>query len=143
MRMAHEDNRSLGIVETELGRQRGQHVLPDGITRAAVEQVRSGSGSARRELSEPGPLIPRQLVGRPPCHDCGALGEHVGRDQADGSEVVVAGQADRGALTNQVDAGTRVRPVPDQVTEAPDLVGAGRFNRLEDGLECLDVGVDV
>ena len=56
---------------------------------------------------------------------------------------MVAGEAERASLSDELGAGVGIRPVADDVPEAPDVVDARLLDRVEAGLEGGQVGVDV
>jgi hypothetical protein len=62
-------------------------------------------------------------------------GELIELQCPDDAEIMVAHEADLRPATDLLDDLVRPRPVPDEVAEAPDLVGRGCVDRIEDGLE--------
>ena len=103
-----------------------EHVFPDRVARAAVEELDAGARAAaaratrgtRAAASSSTPRVQRGRRGR-------LAGEVVERDLADHDEVVVADEADVGPLADERDSTRSARPVADEVAEAPELVGAG------------------
>ena len=59
------------------------------------------------------------------------------------AEIVVPAERQRGALAHEPAALVGLRPVADQVAEAPELVGLLALDLGEDRLEGVEVGVDV
>jgi hypothetical protein len=56
---------------------------------------------------------------------------------------MVADQADLTRLGREGDALVGLRPVADEVAQAPGLVGSGRLDVGQDGLESGQIAVDV
>ncbi len=69
--------------------------------------------------------------------------EDVDVDLPEDGEVVVADEADVGALGDEAAALVRTRPVPYEVTQAPDLVRRLGIDRFEHRLEGMQVPVNV
>jgi len=143
--MAVTDERErLGRGDERLGRHvLRHHVLPHGVPRAAVEERHAGAHGVRPERLEEGARLVVELAGRPAGAHRRVGGEELEVEPAEHAEVVVSDQADVGALGDDARALVRSRPVPYEVPEAPELVGALAVDRLEDGLEGVEVRVDV
>ena len=117
-------------VEAQLGEQRREHVLPDGVARAGVvEPDRALVAPAGSRLSQEGEVLGRDHLARPLGREHRAARELIERDLAGDGEVVVARQADGGVLAGELDAGVRVGAVADEVAEAPQLGRLGRRRR--------------
>ena len=121
----------------------GHDVLPDGVPRARVEERDAGARPLGPEgLEEPARVL-RELNPGPAGARGRVGGEEVEVKPAEHAEIVVPDEADVGALADDARALVRPRPVPYEVPEAPELVGALAVDRLEDGLEGVEVRVDV
>src|SRR5579884_883828 len=109
-------------VEAQLGVQRREHVLPDGIARARVVEADRLIEVLGLELIE---VLTRLLVDRrlrPPRRKHGAARELLEGQRATDAEVVVAGETDGSMSARELNAGVRIRAVADEVAEAPHLV---------------------
>jgi hypothetical protein len=70
--------------------------------------------------------------------------QHAERELASDPAVVVAGERQCAAIADEVDdLGRRGRAEPDDVAQAPDLVGVGAVDLSENLAQRLDVAVDV
>ena len=98
------------------------------------------SGSRRLE-----DLLRRRLehVSRPPGRDRGVAAELLEIDRAAHGEVVIAAEAEVGPLGDERAALVRARSVADEIAETPELVRRLRVDRREDGLQRVQVRVDV
>ena len=98
--MAVADEREVGLlgVQRRLGDVGGQHVLPHGVADRAVEQRDAGALALRVQVREHLELVGRQDAARPARGHAGVGRELVDVEHARDDEVVVAAQADRGAL---------------------------------------------
>ena len=121
----------------------GQHVLPDGIANRAVEQRDAGPLALRRERGEELELVRREHGARPASGDARVGGELVDVEHAGDDEIVVAAQADRGALAHERQALARLGAVAHDVAQAPQLVDSASPGVLEHGLQRRQVAVDV
>jgi hypothetical protein len=138
-----EHERRLGELERLECRVVAQDVLPDRVPRGGVVERDSVGEPLRLEpVEERAPLRIEHLA-RPSRREPGVAVELEEVDRAAHGQVVVAGEADVGALRDRRAALVRARPVADEVAEAPELVRRVRVDRGEDRLQCVQVRVDV
>ncbi len=143
MRVADQrDALALGV-ETQLGEQRAEHVLPHGIAWAGVIQADRVLLAGRLQRGEELHVRVAERLLRPACRDRGAGRELLEADRAGHAHVVVAGQADRRMAARHLDAGVGLGAVADEVAETPHLVGADELGVGEHRLEGVPVAVDV
>ena len=135
--VADQDERGHGRLEGVASRQLVDHVLPDRVARARVEELGALDLRLRREaleiravLVEEHGLGPARRHGRVRC-------EVVQVEPAEDAEVVVADQADALPLADELRRLVRSRPVADEIAQAPDLVRGVGVNRPEDRFECV------
>jgi len=143
MAVPDEDERRARELE---GRERGlvaQDVLPDRVARRAVVESDSVRLPLRLEPVEERLRLGLQHAARPASGDRRLAAELGEVDRAAHGEVVVAGEADIGPLGDRGAALVRVRPVADEVAEAPELVRGVRVDRCENRLQRVQVRVDV
>ncbi len=143
VRVADQADAIALLVQAQLGQQRGQHVLPDGVARAGVVEAHRSLLCLRLERGEEGEVLRRDHLLRPLRGQARAQGELVQRDLAGDREVVISGQAHGGVLAGELHAGVGLGSVADEVAEAPQLGGVAGRDRFERRLEGVSVGVDV
>ena len=120
-----------------------EHVLPHGIPRARMEERRVRARARRLELPEEGARVVFEHLPGPARAHARVVREDVDVDLPEDGEVVVADEADVGALGDEAAALVRTRPVPYEVTQAPDLVRRLGIDRFEHRLEGMQVPVNV
>ena len=120
-----------------------EDVLPDRVARARVVEADSGSLAGRLERAEKGLGLGVERRGCPARARRRVRCEEVEVDLAEDAEIVVSDQADVGALGDEAAARVRARAVPYEVPEAPELVRPLAGDRVEDGLEGMQVSMDV
>src|SRR4051794_38803685 len=133
---------ALGL-QAQLGLQRAQDVLPDGVARAGVEEPDLPLLVLGRQRAQRLEVALADRLARPARRGGRTGRELLQRERARDREVVVAGEHDVAARERELDAQIRLRAVADEVAEAPDLVDVGGVDGVEDGLEGLAVAVDV
>ena len=145
LHVAVADEREIGGLSAQrgVGDVGRQDVLPDGVADRAVEERDAFARALGREVREQLELGGRQHAARPACGHAGIGGELRDVEHAGDDEVVVAAQADGGALAHERQALARLAAVADDVAEAPELVDALLAGVLEHGLERRQVAVDV
>ena len=141
--VSNEDERGRGKLERGLHGLLGQHVLPDGIPRARVEEVNPFDlAGGLQALEKPARVLGEDLRG--PDRRCGRFVVEVADvEPAQGDEIVVPDEAGVGALPDFVATLVRQGPVPDDVSETPDGIDALRVDLFKDRLECVVVSVNV
>src|SRR5581483_8669793 len=122
-----------------------EHVLPDGMAGARMEELDACPLGARLEPREVAVPLVLERRARPPCGGGGLRAEvgEVDVGRAEHPQVVVPCKADRRTTRHRRAALVRARPVPDQVAQAPHLVRLRSVDRVEHGLERVEVSVDV
>ena len=112
LHVAVADQREIGRLRAQrrLGDVGGQHVLPDRVADRAVEERDARALALRRELREHLELVGREDAARPARGHAGVRGELVDVEHARDDEIVVAAQADRGALAHERQALARPPP---------------------------------
>ena len=120
-----------------------EHVVPDRVARARVEELGLVARPGRLERAEPGAVLLAEHVTRP-VGGAGRIAAELREiERADHREVVVAAERRVGASPDQRAALVRLRPVADDVPEAPQLVRRLAVDVRQDRLECVKIGVDV
>ena len=124
MAVADEDERRGRRLQAEQGDVVAQDVLPDRVARAGVEELRrrraraDGDSVSSQARSSAPSTVRVQRAATP------GIAREVGEvDRAENAEVVVAAERERRPLADEAAALVRLRPVADEVAEAPDLVG--------------------
>ena len=151
--VADERERDVGVpdqadalalhVQAQLGEQVGEHVLPDGVARAGVEEPDRLLLALGRSVDRK-PRFSGEITSRVHCAAMRAPLENSSSEISPGDgEVVVAGEAHRDMLAREFDAGVRLGAVADEVAQAPQLGCLAVGDGLERGLEGVPVGVDV
>jgi len=113
--------RRLEEVEVGAGDAGGGEVLPDWLARAAVHQREVIFLDNRGQVLEVADVLGGQLPGGPAAGG-GGIGVEVREvELADGSPVVIAGDADVVALSQKLETLVRVRAVADDITQTPYL----------------------
>ena len=135
MAVADEHERRDGHLESGQGRLLADHVLPDRVARARVEELGAIGLRLRLETLEEGAVLVEQHCLRPPHDRSRVRAELLQVELPEDAEVVVADEARLRPLADDVDHLVRARPVADEVTQAPELVRRVGVDRLEDGLE--------
>ena len=130
-------------VEAQLGLERREHVLPDRIPGARVEQADVLLEVGGLELVQVLAGLGRDHALGPSRRERGAARELLERERAADAEVVVAGEADRRISPGQLDARVGLGAVADEVAEAPHLLAVRGLDRVEHRLEGMPVAVDV
>ncbi len=120
-----------------------EDVLPDGIARARVVEADALARPGRLERAKEGLGLGLERCGRPACARRGVRREEVEVQVAQHRQIVVSHQAHVGPLGDEAAARVRARAIPYEVPEAPELVRLLVGDRLEDGLEGMQVSVDV
>jgi hypothetical protein len=141
--VSNEDKASGCRLERPPGRLLAENVLPNRISGAGVEQRDAVTAAARPELGEELPRVWLEHFLRPPCRRSRLPGEVVDRKRAEHDEVVVAREAHVRTSRDRAAALVGLRPVSDEVTEAPELVGLLVVDGREDGVERVPITVDV
>ena len=113
----------------------GDHVLPDRVARACVEELGALGLRLGREALEEGAVLVQQHRPRPASGRSRVGAELVQVEPPEDAQVVVADEAERARSRMSVDHLVRARPVADEVAQAPELVRRVGVDRLEDGLE--------
>jgi hypothetical protein len=135
MAVADEHERRDGHLERGQGRLLADHVLPDRVARACVEELGAIDLRLRLEALEEGAVLVEQHRARPPHDRSRVRAELLQVEPSEDAQVVVADEAQLRALADDVGHFVRARPVADEVAEAPELVRRVGVDRLEDGLE--------
>ena len=85
-----------------------------------------------------------QLSRRPPRRGGGVHIELLEADLADGSQIVVSGNADVVVPLQQVDRGGRIRAIPDKIAQEPNLIEPVHLVGVRDhALERLEIRVHI
>ena len=108
-----------------------------------MEELGALEGRFRRERLEVAAGLVLEDVGGPARARRGVRREVLEVDATEDSEVVVSYQADVGPLGDELAAAVRLRPVPDEVAQAPHLVGRFGLDGAEHGLERMEIPVNV
>ena len=141
--VADEHERCGRVGERLAGDVLAEHVLPDRVARAGVEELDAGPLALRLERLEELARLGLEHVGRPGRARRRVGGEVRQLDPPDRGEVVVPDEAQGRTLARLGDAAVRLGAVPDDVPEAPDLVDRILLDVGENGRECVPVAVDV
>jgi len=121
VRVTYQTICRLEEVEILAGDAGGGTVLPDWLARAAVYQREVVFLDNRRQVLKVADVLGEQLPGGPAAGG-GGIGVEVGEVEfADGSPVVIAGDADVVALSQKLETLVRVRAVADYITQTPYL----------------------
>src|SRR5947208_7100508 len=143
VRMADEAKAMALLVQAQLGQQRREHVLPNGVARAGVVEADDALLRLRAQRLQEGEVFGRDHLSGPLRRQAGATRELAQGDLAGDGEVVVTGQAHGGVLARELHTHVRVRAIPHKIAEAPQLGRVAGGDRIERGLEGLLVAVDV
>jgi hypothetical protein len=141
--VSDEDKRSGRRLEGPPGGLLAEDVLPNRISGAGVEERNAVTAAARPELGKELPRVRLEHFLRPPGRRSGLPGEVVDRKRAEHDEVVVAREADVRTARDRAAALVGLRPVSDEVTEAPELIRLLLGDGREDGVERVPITVDV
>ena len=121
----------------------GEHVVPHGVARAPVEELRARALRERLERFQECACVVVQDALCPAGRDAGVVGERDHRNLSEHDQIVVPGQAQRRPFAHERRALVRPRPVADDVAETPELVEPAGVDLREHGLERMQVRVDV
>ena len=141
--VADEHERRLGQLERDAGHVCREHVLPDRVARARVEELDPVPRALRPQRLQERARAFREHGARPARRHDRVAGELLQVDLAEHPEIVVPRQADRRTPLDRRAARIRPRPVTDEVAQAPELVRLLQLQVLEHGLERVPVTVDV
>jgi hypothetical protein len=111
------------------------HVLPDRIARARVEELRAIDLRLRLEALEVVAVLVEEHGPRPRRDSRRVGAELVEVEAPEHPEIVVADEAEPCPLADDLDDLVGARAVADQVAEAPELVRRVGVDRFEDSLE--------
>jgi STE24 endopeptidase len=131
------------------GEQRGERclrredVLPDGVARAPVKEANAGALARRLERVQEGLGLGLEHRPGPARARRGFGSKEVEGDPIQRAEVVVADERDGRNRLEERPTAVRARPVPYEVAEEPDFVGRLGLDRREDGLERMEIRMDV
>ena len=143
MAVADQHERRGRRLQAELRDVVAQDVLPDRVARAGVEELDAVAHGRRRQRLEPGALLGAEHGARPARRDPGVAGEVGEVDRAEHRRGRGCRRARASPGRGRAAALVRLRPVADDVAEAPDLVGRSRVDLGEHRLERVKVRVDV
>ena len=138
-----EDERPRRHLERGDGALGGQNVVPDRVERASVVERRlleSGRGLERLEVDARLALEDQR---RPARRGSCLMREFIEIDAAEDAQIVVPDEAESRTLGDERAAAVGPGSVTDQVAEAPEGVGPVTLDRGEDGLERVEITVDV
>ena len=122
----------------------GDQVLPDGVSGGAVGECEDVSHEGQGQAFKVIYVLLRQLVCSPMGGATGVRVEVSGVDLADSGPIVIARNGYVVVLAEEVDHLAGIGAVAYDVTEAPDLVDGGTGIGVgQDGLECLEVSMDI
>ena len=135
MTVSDEHERRDRQLECRQRRLLADHVLPDRITRARVEELGAVDLRLRLEALEVGTVLVEEHGPRPR-RDSRSVGTELLEVEApEDPEIVVADEAELRPLADDLDHLVRARAVTDEVSEAPELVRGVGVDRFEDSLE--------
>ncbi len=138
-----QDDGRLGGLERGQRDGRGEHVLPHGIPRARVIELGPGTRSGRAERRQEGRSLRFEHAAGPPGRERCVRLEEVEVKLAERGQVVIPDERDVQPPGDPCVAAIGARPVPYEVTEEPELVERLGVNRLEYGVEGVEISVDV
>src|SRR5262249_34699635 len=122
--VADDHERRRRQAEAQERRRLAEDVVPHRVDRAAVVELRARARRRRLERAQERERLRLDHLARPARGGGGVAVELVDGERAGDGEVVVAGEAERGALGDDRAAAIRARPVAHRVAETPDLVDA-------------------
>jgi STE24 endopeptidase len=143
MAVADDDEAILDGEERGERGLRREDVLPHRVARASVEEPHAGALAGRLERRQERLGLRLEDGSGPARARRGLRREEVEGDPIESTEVVVADQRDGRNRLEQRATAVRTRAVPYEIAEEPDLVGRLGLDRREDGLERMEIRMDV
>jgi len=138
-----EHDRRGGREQADVRGLGAQHVFPDRIARARVEELGAVLARLRIQRGQERARSGVQLLARPARGGRRVAVEFLDAELPEDDEVVVPDETQMGALRHDLAAAVRCRPVTDDVAEAPDGVRRGVVDRREHRGEGMLVSVNV
>jgi Zn-dependent protease with chaperone function len=141
--VSDENEGRLGGLERGEGDGGGENVLPHRISGARVVELGAGAGGGGAERRQEARRLRLEHAARPPGRERSVRLEEVEVELAERGQVVVPDEGDVQPVGDPRVAAIGARPVPYEVTEEPELVERLGVDRLEHGVEGVEISVDV
>ena len=141
--VSDQNDGRLGGLERGQRDGRGEHVFPHGVPRARVVELGAWARRGGAERGQEGRRLRFEHAAGPPGRERRVGLEEVEVELAERSQVVIPDERDVQPPGDMFVAAIGARPVPYEVTEEPELVERLGVDRLEHGVEGVEISVDV